>query len=139
MKDMFGDVNEIAIFVTTLLSIAIGSIWYSPLVFGKYWMQSAGISDGDIEEEGKHIVRSVIFACIANFFVFLSLAKFIVFAEQAGVSYITLGGYLGLFCVGLLSYTVIWERRSRVYFAIHTSYAVLLLLVGIVVISYWPW
>jgi len=38
-------INHLAVFVCALLSLIIGALWYSPLLFSKAWQQATGLSD----------------------------------------------------------------------------------------------
>ena len=38
-------INHLAVFVCALLSLAIGALWYSPLLFFKAWQKETGLSD----------------------------------------------------------------------------------------------
>jgi hypothetical protein len=38
-------INHLAVFVCALLSLAIGALWYSPLLFSKAWQRQTGLSD----------------------------------------------------------------------------------------------
>ena len=41
-------INHWAVFVCALLSLAIGALWYSPLLFFKAWQKQTGLSDDQI-------------------------------------------------------------------------------------------
>ncbi len=41
--------NPIAIVVAAVSALVVGFIWYNPKVFGKAWMQAAGITDEQIK------------------------------------------------------------------------------------------
>jgi len=41
-------INHLAVFVCALLSLVIGGLWYSPLLFFKVWQKEAGLSDEQI-------------------------------------------------------------------------------------------
>jgi hypothetical protein len=41
-------INHLAVFVCALLSLLIGGLWYSPLLFFKAWQRAAGLSDEQI-------------------------------------------------------------------------------------------
>ena len=41
-------INHLAVFVCALLSLAIGALWYSPLLFFKAWQRQTGLSDEQI-------------------------------------------------------------------------------------------
>lgn len=43
------NVNWVAVLVAVLPSFVIGSIWYSPPVFGSYWMKQVGIKKKDFD------------------------------------------------------------------------------------------
>lgn len=45
----FDDVNWIAIISVAILNIILGALWYSPQVFGKIWMNSLGIKEGECQ------------------------------------------------------------------------------------------
>ncbi len=41
-------INHVAVFVCALLSLVVGAIWYSPLLFFKTWQRENGLSDEQI-------------------------------------------------------------------------------------------
>ncbi len=43
------NVNWLAVLVALLPSFIIGSFWYAPQVFGKYWMKASGLRQKDLE------------------------------------------------------------------------------------------
>lgn len=46
MKDPY--INHLAVFVCALLSLVIGALWYSPLLFFKAWQTQTGLTDEQI-------------------------------------------------------------------------------------------
>ena len=46
------DVKLWAVLVAAVASVMIGSIWYSPPVFGTTWMKLAGIREKNMQKEG---------------------------------------------------------------------------------------
>jgi ABC-type multidrug transport system fused ATPase/permease subunit len=40
---MVPDINYWAVILATLSSMVVGSIWYTPRVFGNYWMKTSGV------------------------------------------------------------------------------------------------
>lgn len=136
---MLENVNEVSVLVSALLLLAIGSIWYSPLVFGTYWMRSAGMSNADIEKMHATIFQTVAVGLVVNVCLLFALAKLIAFVRESNGALVTLGVYLSVIFAGALAFTVVWEKRSFVYYAIHAGYIILMLQIGIIVIGYWPW
>jgi hypothetical protein len=41
-------INHLAVFVCALMSLVIGALWYSPLLFFKAWQQENGLSDEQV-------------------------------------------------------------------------------------------
>ena len=46
-------VNYTAVLAAAAASMAIGFLWYSPLLFGKQWMKLAGLTEKKLEEAKK--------------------------------------------------------------------------------------
>ncbi|MDT4968413.1 MAG: hypothetical protein QOJ64_3150 [Acidobacteriota bacterium] len=38
-------INHLAVLVCALLSLAVGALWYSPLLFARAWQKESGLSD----------------------------------------------------------------------------------------------
>jgi fluoride ion exporter CrcB/FEX len=41
-------INHLAVFVCALLSLVVGALWYSPVLFFKAWQKEAGMSDEQV-------------------------------------------------------------------------------------------
>lgn len=136
---MLENVNEVAVLVSALLSLALGSIWYSPLVFGDAWMRSAGIDIRELHGTTNAMIVRVVVGFLVNACMLFVLAHLITFGEVAHMARTTLALYVGILIAGSLAFTVVWEKRPYTYYAIHMGYYALMIGVGIVVISYWPW
>ncbi len=42
------NVNHLAVFVCALMSLVIGAVWWSPLLFSKAWQKETGLSDDEL-------------------------------------------------------------------------------------------
>lgn len=67
-----GNVDWIAVFVALVPSFIIGSLWYTPQVFGKYWMKASGIKQKDLESGG--FAQSLAVTAVMNFVTVTGLA-----------------------------------------------------------------
>src|SRR5690606_28356845 len=38
-------INHFAVFVSAVMSLVIGAVWYSPVLFARSWQSAAGITD----------------------------------------------------------------------------------------------
>ncbi len=136
---MFEHVNELAVLVSAILAIAVGSIWYSPLLFGPLWMKSIGqsIDDGELSKE--EMIRSSIKGVLAQIVLFVIITQFIEIGLSASVPLLTMSGLLvALIAVQTLS-LVVWERRPLAYVLVHTGYNAIVIFGGVGIIAYWPW
>lgn len=136
---MFEQMNEVSVLVTAILGVAVGSIWYSPLLFGAMWMRAAGITSADLRVSGTRVVEWLVGALIANLVLFCVLAQFIMIAEKSGTSVWMIGFYVLIFLTASLSSAVIWEKRPIAYLCIHSGYTAIVVFGGLAVLAYWPW
>lgn len=60
---MVPEINWIAVVVATISTMVVGSIWYTPKVFGNYWMRLAKVTPG----EGKSAVIPIVVTLIVSF------------------------------------------------------------------------
>jgi glucan phosphoethanolaminetransferase (alkaline phosphatase superfamily) len=133
------NINELAVIVTSLLAIALGSIWYSPLVFGAYWQKAAGLTEEDLALTKSELSRSLIVAFVSNMIVLFVIAHLVRIGTSFDIPRLHLAGALIVLIGASIASMVVWEKRPFLYFAIHTGYAALVIGMGVVVISYWPW
>ncbi len=61
--------NWLAIGVAALVHFLLGSLWYSPKVFGKLWMSAVGMSTETAEDCKKGMIKAMIICFIACIFV----------------------------------------------------------------------
>jgi len=136
---MFEQVNEMAVLVSALLAIAVGSIWYSPLLFGLIWMRSIRQNVFDAPLSKSEVFRASIQGILIQTIFFVIVTQFIEMSLRAGVSLTTLCGFLlGLIGVQTAN-LMVWERRPLSYLLVHTGYTALVIFGGVGIIVYWPW
>lgn len=63
------EINYFAVLVAALLSFAIGGLWYSPLLFGKMWLEEMKLKAEDIKQKPSVFILSFTFSVIAVFIV----------------------------------------------------------------------
>ncbi|EMY34203.1 hypothetical protein D477_010951 [Arthrobacter crystallopoietes BAB-32] len=61
---MIPEINFWGVLVATISSMVVGSLWYTPKVFGNYWMRTANVSPSG---EAKDAVRPIILTLIVSF------------------------------------------------------------------------
>ena len=136
---MLENIPEVPIIVSSLLAIAIGSIWYSPIVFGKYWMQAIGFTEADLDISQAHMAKLLAFGFVAHLILFFAIAKFVVLTTLFEESMWSIAGFLVLLLSAAMAVSVVWERRPFSYLLINIGYTAIVIFGGMSVIAYWPW
>lgn len=130
-------INFPAVFVAALACFALGALWYSPLLFGKAWMEENGFTEEILKSKGG-AARIFGFAFLWSLIMSFNLAAFLA-ADGVTLSFATLAGFLagfgwaasGLFMVGLFEY------RSTRYMLINGGYVTVALVVIGVILGLW--
>jgi hypothetical protein len=51
-------IHLLAMLVSAIATVAIGALWYSPLLFGKAWMEAHGFTDDEISDLRERMPRA---------------------------------------------------------------------------------
>ena len=134
------DVNLLAVLVAAIASIIIGSLWYSPLLFGNTWIKLMGFSKRDMEKaKQKGMAGSYFVTLIASIVMGYVMAYLIYFMSVAIViDGIMLGvlAWLG-FIVPLLIGNVLWDGKPMKLFFIHAFYWLVNVIVMSAILTAW--
>lgn len=108
---MVPEINYIAVILATLSSMVVGTIWYTPRVFGNYWMKAANVTpSGNSADAIRPIVVTVI-------------VSFITAWVLAGAAFISFDFYGGSFFVNsLLTAIVLWGGFTAARFITHDQF-----------------
>ena len=106
--------NYLAVFVVAIAGFLLGWLWYSSVLFGKFWMVEMKITPAAIEAAKPHMAR-----LFAMGFAFTLLSTFalavLVYAHGSGgaLSGAELGLFVGAMVVGTRYLNgSLWEQRS---------------------------
>lgn len=137
------DVNYLAILVSALLSMVLGSIWYGPL-FGKPWMKMMGITKESMKgmtsaDMGKlygiQFIGSLVMAFV--------LSHSLVYAKSyLGLSGLGVGIQTGFwtwlgFVAPVTLTSVLWEGKPWKLWLLNNCYYLALLVMMGIVLSLW--
>jgi hypothetical protein len=104
-------INYIAVVLATLSSMIVGSIWYTPKVFGKYWMKAAGVTPSG---NSKDAIRPILLTVVVSFITAWVLA---------GAAFISFDFYGGSFLVNsLLTGLILWAGFTAARFITHDAF-----------------
>lgn len=106
---MLIDVNYWAVVIATISTMIVGSVWYTPKVFGNYWMRVA-----KVDMEDRNAVIPIITTLIVSFISAWVLAM----ATQ--VAWMALGGSYLL--VALLTGILLWAGFTAARFITHDAF-----------------
>lgn len=108
------------IVVAALVNIAIGALWYSPVLFGNIWMKLMGLSKEKMQ--GKSAMQSMGINALATLFATFVLAHFASPLESSsGGALLGFWVAIGFITPALLN-SVLWEGKPWKLFAINALY-----------------
>ncbi len=128
-----------AVFVVTLVSMAIGWLWYSPVLFGKLWLRSLGKTDTEMAAMKQGAPRAMGLELLATFvktYVLGQLISFALLDSAAQGALIALWLWLGFVVTTNLS-SVTFEGRSKVAYLIGISCQLVSLVVAGMILAVW--
>ena len=116
----FSQINFLAVLVAAIATMAIGSLWYSKLLFGNVWMK---INDFKEDDPPGNVARTMIITFILAIVMSFNLAAFLAGPDTDVVFGITAGFLTGFGWVALsLAVIAMFEQRSFAYIAINGGY-----------------
>lgn len=132
-------VNYFSVIVAAVASMALGFLWYSPVLFGKPWMKLMGYNEADLKREQKSMgkyylvsfVLSLVTAYVLSHVMNLSLNFFDYPRLQTGL---TSGFWMWLgFIMPVQATNTIFSDKKWALFGINTGYQLAtLLIMGVV-------
>ncbi|BDZ63589.1 DUF1761 domain-containing protein [Agromyces mangrovi Wang et al. 2018] len=106
---MIPEINYWAVLLATLSTMVVGSIWYTPKVFGNYWMRVA-----KVEPDGKGAVGAIIATLLVSF-----VSSWVL----AGATVIAWHFYGGSFLVNaLVTALILWAGFTAARFITHDAF-----------------
>jgi hypothetical protein len=104
-------INYLAVIAATLSTLVVGSIWYTPKVFGNYWMKATGVKpSGRALDAAAPIIVAV-------------LVSFVTAWVLAGSAYLSQYFYHGNFLANtLITGAVLWAGFTAARFVTHDAF-----------------
>lgn len=134
-------INYLAVVLATLSSMVVGSIWYTPRVFGNYWMKKSGVEPtGNARDAVRPIVVTVV-------------VSFVTAWVLAGATWISFEFYGGSFLLNaVVTAAILWagftaarfvthdqfDRRPAGLTVLNSAHELVTVLVMAVIIGVWP-
>jgi len=135
MGAAFQSLNWLAVIVAALSTFILGGVWYSPLMFGRAWMEVAGIT----EEMAKKANPAKLYggAFILTLISAVNLGMFL--GPQSDLTFgITAGAAVGIGWVATsFGIVYLFEQRPRLHWFINASYLVVAFIVMGAILGAW--
>jgi hypothetical protein len=108
---MIPEINIWAVLLATLSSMVVGSVWYTPKVFGNYWMRVAKVSPSG---EAKDAVKPILITLVVSFI------SALVLAGSAAISQHFYGG--NSLANTLITAVILWAGFTAARFITHDAF-----------------
>ena len=128
-------INHIAVFVCAVLSLVIGALWYSPLLFGKAWQKEVGLSDDELAKinPAKVYGLSFLLAWIMSY----NLAAFLGESSTTWQWGLAAGVLAAVWVIAMYIMISLFEQRSLKQMLINSGFALVYFAVIGFVIGIW--
>ncbi len=108
---MIPEINIWAVLLATLSSMVVGSVWYTPRVFGNYWMRVARVTPSG---EARDAVKPILLTLL------VSLVSAWVLAGSAAISQHFYGG--NFLANTLVTALILWAGFTAARFITHDAF-----------------
>jgi len=132
-------INYLAVLVAAVATYALGMLWYSPVVFGKTWQASQGLTPDQAAAMQRNAGRAyaVTFVC----WLLMALAVAIL-VHRIGVTMLIGGVKLGLVCWAGVAFPIglsglMFSGKRTAGFLIETGYQLVSLLGMGIILTLW--
>lgn len=132
---MFQNINVLPIILAAVADTVIGGLWYSPVLFGTYWMKEMGYKPNEIKGAGKSMGLAVVLAVVMAFIMSVVI-KMLNIATIDGAIELAFLLWIG-FVVPVSAKTVLFERTKPTVFAVTASYHLISMIVMAIILVSW--
>lgn len=135
MGASFQSLNWLAVIAAALSTFILGGIWYSPLMFGRAWMEVAGITEEMVKKAKPAVLYGGSF--VLTLISAINLGMFL--GPQSDLTFgITAGAAVGIGWVAT-SFGVVYlfEQRPRLHWFINASYMVVAFIIMGAILGAW--
>lgn len=115
-------INHIAVAVCAVMSLVIGGLWWSPLLFAKAWQNEAGLSDEQLAKANpaKTFGLTFVIALVMSY----NLAFFLAAPGTTWQWGLAAGLLTSIWVAGMFIVIALFEQRSVKYMLINCGYIV---------------
>lgn len=115
-------INHIAVLVCAVMSLLIGGLWWSPLLFARSWQAENGLTDEQLAKANMPKTFGLTF--LLAYLMSYNLAFFLAAPGTTWQWGIAAGLLTAIWVVGMFTVIALFEQRSFKYIAINCGYMV---------------
>ena len=137
---MVYDINYLAVSVAAVVSMGLGALWYSPMLFGKQWMALSGLSSEKMDAmKAKGMTTGYAIGFVGSLVMAYVLAHFVQIAGATDISgALQLGFWVWLgFVATVMLGAVLWEGKSWNLYFLNAGYHLVSLLIMSSILTLW--
>ena len=129
-------INHIAVSVCAFLSLAIGGLWWSPLLFAKAWQKENGLTDEQLA--GANLLKTFVLTFLLAWLMSYNLAFFLGAPGTTWQWGLIAGLLTGVGWVAAMFVVIaLFEQRSLKYILINGGYIVVYFAVIGLILGIW--
>lgn len=132
--------NYLAVFVSAIAGMFFGALWYSPLLFGKIWMNLSGLSNDKLnKEKSKGMIWRYCVTFLGSLLMAFTLANLINYLPIINYSAalkLSFLVWLGFFATASLA-GFLWEGKSVKLYLLNIAYYLIELLIMCLILVVW--
>ncbi len=136
MFDMLTKVNIWSVILAAVSYLIIGSLWYSPLLFGKLWIKLTGFCDEDFKKHRPMwmiFVLSFLSAAMASFAISAILGP-----KSSALTGAIVGAAIALFWLNMSKLpSVLFENQPDKLYLLHAGFDIVSFMVMGAIVGYW--
>jgi len=135
-QDFYAHINYLAVLVSAIAYFAIGALWYSPVLFGKMWMEAKNVQP-DPNRSG--MAKLFITTFILNLLCVFIAATFVsALGANSVADGINLGVRIALgFAVSTMGINYMYDNKPAKLFWIDSGYHIVGIVVAAIILSVW--
>ena len=134
--DILTKVNYWSVLLAAVSYLIVGSLWYSPLLFGKMWIELNGFCDDDLKSGRplwKILILSFLSAAVSSFVIALVLGS-----RQSADFGAIVGAIIAICWISMSKLTdVLFENRPVKLFLLHAGFDLVSFMIMGAIIGYW--
>ena len=133
---LFEGVNLLAVLVAAAASFVFGSLWYSPLLFGKLWMKMSGVKS---DKKDKFMWARFLFYFVATLIMSFVLAHILLLTGVGTLlDGVVTAVWLWLGFIATISLGgILWEKKSIGLYVLNNVYNILSLTLMALILVAW--